>query len=819
VWGLALFSATVLSATSVVSAQTRPQDASQSGAQTAAQTGAQSVTQSESKPGTAQSPGKQPLPTHPAPIAGLGMPSATTNVNSALENQDVQTGSAVANPRALPAVVPAGRPVIGLVLEGGGALGLAHIGVLEWLEEHRIPVDRVAGTSMGGLIGGLYASGDSPGQIAKIAESDAFSSVFTLQTPYAQLDYRRRQDRQQLPQGIEIGLKGGPSLRNGVLVDSGLTAFLTQNLERYNRGGLDYDTLPIPFRCVSTDLNTLQKVVFRGGPMPQAIRASISIPGLFSPVEYDGHYLVDGAIMDNLPTDVMRQDLHADVVLAVHLRSTAFSSADVNSIVGVFTRAYSAGTARTERSGEALATVLMTADTQEFSTADYGKAAQLIAIGYKAAQAQAPALEKYALDPAGWQAYLAGRASREQPRPRILREIAVEGGSVGANAQAKADLQPLVGKPITAPRLTTALTGVEGNETYQGTFESFDPAKPKARDQSQAFEPDTGVLVRLTPVRNGPPFLLMGADVTASTSNVTRATLDARLIDQNLGGFGSELRSDLRVGFLTQASTEYYRLLSQSGYYVQPTVGILREPVYLWQNQQRVSERLQQEAGGGIDFGRTFNRNLQASIQYRAQVIRWHLVDGFDSTGAVSGTEQTAMARLVYNTQESGTISPRGTLFKISAGELFHTTDSEIAPVVQLSLLRTFATATGIFGVSVDANTYFRRNVTQPLQFTLGGPFRLSASSIDEYRGTDDGLVRGAYLHRLFSLPTGVGEGLYASFGYEGGEIWSPEHSAILRQDGFLTGLAATPVGVIQFGGAVGDAGRRKFFFSYGRVF
>jgi NTE family protein len=747
------------------------------------------------------------------------MPGVTSNVNSALDNADVQTGNAVASPAALPPVVPAGRPVIGLVLEGGGALGLAHIGVLQWLEEHRIPIDRVAGTSMGALIGALYASGDSPEQITTIAESDAFQKVFTLQAPYTDLSFRRREDRQQLPQGIELGLKGGPSLRNAVLVDSGLEGFLTKNLARYNKTGLDYDKLPIPFRCVSTDLNTLQKVVFRGGPLPQAIRASISIPGLFAPVEYRGHYLVDGAIMDNLPTDVVKQDLHADVVLAVHLKSTAFSAADVNSIVGVFTRAYSAGTARTERSGEGLATVLMTADTAQLSTSDYGKAADLIAIGYHAAQAQAPALEKYALSPSDWQAYLAARASREQPEPGSLQMVKVVGGSASAQAEVRSDLQPLAGKPVKAPRLTTALHGVEGNGTYQATFESYDPANPKPGSQAQALQPDTGVLVRLTPVRNGPPFLLLGADITAATSNVTRATVDARLIDENLGGFGSELRSDVRVGFLTQATTEYYRLLSKSGYYVQPTIGILREPVYLWQNQQRISERLQQEAGGGLDFGRTFSRHLQTSLQYRAQVIRWHLVDGLDNTGAVSGTEQSAMARLVYNTQESGTISPRGTLIRIAAGELFHATDSQDAPTIQFALDRTFPLPTGILGFSVNANTYFRRNVTEPLRFTLGGPFRLSASSIDEYRGTDDYLVRGAYLHRLFSLPTGVGEGFYASFGYEAGEMWSPERPAFLRQDGLLTGLASTPIGVIQFGGAVGDAGRRKFFFSYGRVF
>ena len=122
-------------------------------------------------------------------------------------------------------------------------------------------------------------------------------------------------------------------------------------------------------------------------------------------------------------------------------------------------------------------------------------------------------------------------------------------------------------------------------------------------------------------------------------------------------------------------------------------------------------------------------------------------------------------------------------------------------------------------GFSVNADSYFRRNVADPLRFTLGGPLRLSASSIDEYRGTDDVLVRAGYLHRIASLPTQLGEGLYVTTGYEGGEIWSPEHPSFLRQDGVLGVLAATPVGSITLAGSLGDGGRRKFFFTFGRLF
>ncbi|GGH10672.1 serine protease [Silvibacterium dinghuense] len=654
--------------------------------------------------------------------------------------------------------------------------------------------------------------------------SDAFKSVFDLEVPYTDVSFRRREDRSELPQGIEIGLKGGPSIRNSALTDSGLVSFLRTNLDRYDQTELRYDALPIPFRCVATDLNTLQPVVFEGGPIPQAVRASISIPGVFAPVEYNDHYLVDGAILDNLPTDIVKQDLQADVVIGVHLKGTSFSSADVSSIVGVFTRAYSAGTARTERAGEALANILVVADTSKFSTADYDAAPALIHAGYAAAEADRAALERYALSDAEWQKYLKIRQSRISAPPPPLNIVKVEGGSPGAQARVQADLAPLQGKPIDAATLTTALRHVQGNGTYQANVETLGAEdihseNPTPADQAQASAPDTGVLVRLSPVRNGPPFLLFGANITADSSNVTRTTFDFRLLNQNLGGFGSELRTDLRVGFLTQASTEYYRLISPSGYYVQPHLGLLREPVYLWANQQRISERLFQQAGGGLDFGRTFSRNMQASIQYRAQTIRWHLVDGQDGTPTVSGTAQTALGQFIYDTRKSGTISPSGTRFEASAGALFNSVDSATAPLLQLSATRTFSLPGGIIVLSGEGNTYFRRNVTEPLRFTLGGPLRLSASSIDEFRGTDNYLARTGYLHRISALPFGTGQGLYTAFGYEAGEIWSPEHNAILRQDFVLTGLAATPVGVIQFGGSVGDAGHRKIFFSYGRIF
>jgi NTE family protein len=239
--------------------------------------------------------------------------------------------------------MPAGRKVIGVALEGGGALGLAHIGVLKWFEENHVPIDRMTGTSMGALIGALYASGTTPADIQKVAEGKAFLTVFSFQTPYNDLSYRRREDRRDLPQGITLGLKGGPSFRNALMADNGLNELLAREFILYNRTDLSYDTRPVPFRCVATDLNTLDPVVFDGGPMPVAVRASIAVPGIFSPEEYRGHYLVDGGIMDIMPTDIVRDDLHSDFVIGVELKQNLFSEGNVSSLTGVLSRAFSAG--------------------------------------------------------------------------------------------------------------------------------------------------------------------------------------------------------------------------------------------------------------------------------------------------------------------------------------------------------------------------------------------------------------------------------------------------------------------------------------------
>ena len=192
------------------------------------------------------------------------------------------------------------RAKIGIALEGGGALGLAHIGVLQWFEDHHIPIDYIAGTSMGGLVGGLYATGKTPKELQEIVEQQNWDIIIGGKTAYRDLSFRRKEDNRDYPTVIQIGLKNGFSLPAGLNAGHQISLLIDRETLPY-ASLKSFDDLPTPYRCVATDLVSGKEVIFKDGSLPQAMRATISIPGLFNPVRRDNQVLVDGGLVGNLP--------------------------------------------------------------------------------------------------------------------------------------------------------------------------------------------------------------------------------------------------------------------------------------------------------------------------------------------------------------------------------------------------------------------------------------------------------------------------------------------------------------------------------------
>jgi NTE family protein len=814
------------------------------------------------------------------------------------------------------------RPRIGLALGGGGAVGLSEVGVLQWLEEHHIPVDVVAGTSMGCLVSSLYSTGRTPDQLTRVMNDRVFTSVFSFGDSYQSRSFRRREDSRELPNGITIGLKHRVSLRNAVLVDQGLNAFLDREFLRYD-DQTDFNTLPIPLRCLATDLNEAKSVTFARGSVPDAVRASVSLPAVFPPFEMSGHEYVDGGVLVNLPTAVVRNDMHADVVIGVSLPLQPVAKGDLGSLLGVLARSFAVAIEAAERDQRRLADVVIIPDTSGFGATDYLKAVPLAQRGYAAAESHKSELLKYAVSDADWNAYLAHRASLVRgPAAPVLR-VRVTAPDSSSLAAVQRMFAPLVNQPVDTTKIEAMLDQVRadgafdadytvGYETPQqfaaqvsgaaplpaGTVDVAPTTKPGANsagdapqqpqqpgapnpkpstaptsDQPGVPKSDTAdlpgvadrpgatglaatqeataqsladigrrpiILVNVTRKKTGPPFLLLGANVEAQTDAFTRATVEGILLDQDFGGYGSELRSKITLGYRTELGAEYFRPLNplaspEHTVFAAPRLDFLREPFPIFSNQVQVANRQLQRFDTGADIGLTNLRTQELRAGYDFMQLHWVTIIGSDGQPDFGGQAQRARLHYDYDTQDRALVPQFGLHVTSEFAYLYSAVDSPNAPQLfgKVSYAHRFSLQKAppptapkdpnrgheVFILAGEGGTMFDRNVAQPFRYTLGGPVRLSASSIDQYRGTDYWLIEPAILRRIAQLPQPLGQSIYLGVGLEAGQMHAPGVPVINRQDAYFGVVAETPLGVITLAPAIGSNGERKLVFTLGKLF
>ena len=800
------------------------------------------------------------------------------------------------------------RPRIGLALGGGGALGLTEIGVLQWFEEHHIPVDEIAGTSMGCLVGSLYATGHTTEQIGQVVNDRVFGSVFSFSGSYTSRSFRRREESRELPNGITVGLKHGVHFRNAVLIDQGLNAFLDREFLRYD-DRTDFNTLPIPLRCVATDLTDAKPVVFARGSIPNAVRSSVSIPGIFPPFEMNGHEYVDGMVLENLPTPALR-DMQPDVLLAVSLPLAPLAQGELGSILGVFGRAFSVATEANENRDRKLADLIIMPDITGYTVTDYFKSPDLISRGRQAAENHREALLKYALSDADWAAYIAHRGSLIRGPAAPVLSVRVTAPSHSSTVAVQRLFAPLVNQPVDTAKIEALLDQVRSDGAFDADYTvGYESAqqfatqagaaalpgtiavptvttKPAtATEPGQTATPEPGapipkvgreakpgeavvadrpgapglaetlaatpqslaeipnrpiILVNVTPRKTGPPFLLVGANVEAQTNAFTRATIEGVILDQDFGGYGSELRSKVAVGYLTELGTEYFRPLNplaaaEHTYFVAPRMDFLREPFPIFTGANQVADRQLQHFDLGADLGWTNQRTQQLRLGYDWAQLHWNITTGSDGSPDFSGQSQRGRLHYDFDTQDRALVPQFGVHLTTEAAYLFSTVNSQNSPELsgRFSIARRFSLHKAppkdapkdpergheVFVFATEGGTMFGKDVAQPFRFTLGGPLRLSASAIDQYRGTDYWLVEPAILRRIANLPRPLGQSIYLGIGAEAGQIRAPGVPVINRQDAYFGVVAETPLGVITLAPAIGSNGERKFVFTVGKLF
>ena len=713
------------------------------------------------------------------------------------------------DPSTPPTNVPHDRPIIGLALGGGGALALSEIGVLQWFDEHHIPVDEIAGTSMGSIVAALYATGHTPKEMESTLTDETVTSIFQFEQPYTALNFRRREDSRDVPNAITVGLKHRVSLRNSLLTDSGLNAFLDREFLRYN-DQTDFNDLPIPFRCQSTDLNAAKTVTFARGSLQDAVRASASIPGVFRPFELDGHEYVDGAVLENLPTPDI-QAMHADVILAVSLPLEPVGNGDLDSILGVLDRAFAVGIEANERQERALANVVIMPDVSGFSATNYTKIVPLTQRGYDAAEAHKAELLPYALSDAQWQIYVAQRAAKIHGPVGTVLSVKVKAPKPEVQDVVERSFATLLDQPVDTKRIESLLSEVRSDGRYDADY-------TVGYDQQQPDRPI--LLVTVTDKPTGPPFLDVGFNLAAQTGGVTRASVNMILLYQDLGGYGSELRVKADIGFLSRVEAEYYWKLDRAGFFLAPRAGISREPFYIYSGNTRLSERLLQQGGPGADIGWSDSRKNELRVGWELHNVDWTTTTGADGLPDYDANSQKARVQYTFDSQDRAQVPEFGVRVRTDVGYLYDTSGSPSAPqfFTQFDGSRTF-NKRNVFLLKAEGATMFNRNVAQPFRYTLGGPLRLGASAIDQYRGTDYFLITPGYLRRIRSLPAPLGQSLFLGGSFEVGQMRAPDAATLTRWDVTFGVVAETPLGVISVAPAIGNAGEHKLVFTIGRLF
>jgi NTE family protein len=705
------------------------------------------------------------------------------------------------------------RPRIGLALSGGGALGLAEIGVIQWMEENHIPVDRIAGTSMGGIIGAMYATGMSPAEIQKFAEKIDWDEAFLPEPVYRQLSYRRKQDRRDFLINTPLGLKHGLSGPNGFNSGQGV-GLLLDRIAFPESGISSFDDLPIPFRCVATDMQSGESIVLHDGPLAEAVRASMAIPGVFTPVEMNGRILADGGMVQNIPVQTVRA-MDADVVVAVELRLPPGDASELQSLTGVLSRAVDVMITQNEKISLALADVKVSVDMKGFSISDYGRIDELIQLGYKTAASQSTTLLRYAIqEPAEWQKYQDERAARKKTPIKKIEKIEVGGADRDTDGRIQSRLNKKLQGEVDVPVLESQLTQIAGEGQfddlgYEGFVQNGVPAlRVTAHEKSY-----------------GPPFVDLAVNVDGSGVAAFDFSAGTRITFMDVAHHGGEWRNDLLFGSSNLGASEFYQPLWQSRFFVAPYVFASKFARNSFNGQTRVAVFGDERAGGGFDIGYNSGRRSEFRIGYELFDGKLAPLIGAAGLPAAHGSTGEFRARYVWDGQDSPSVPSKGTRIVAALSHVLQSPEVT-HPINQLDLQTSsfvVMTSKASLFFTASGGTTFRGEAGPFQVFELGGPFRLGAYLPDEFIGNHYAYSSLGFRREFYRLPQLVGKKIYWGGWYEAGtafgKVPGDAGPVVIRGTFDLGIIADTIVGPIAVAGSVSPTGQSRVNFSIGRLF
>lgn len=664
---------------------------------------------------------------------------------------------------------------------------------------------------MGGLIGAIYSMGMSPAEMREFLKKRNWDELFSSGPNFENLSYRRKEDKRDFQSGVEIGLRKGVRLPLGVSSAHYIGLLIDRlALPYYNLA--NFDELPIPYRAVATDFLAAQPVVLKNGSLATAMRATMSIPGVFPPVERDGKVLVDGGLLNNIPTDVIRE-FHPDVVIAVDVGTKLGDLQTIASILGILQQSVTTMTIDNDRRNLRLADIIIAPELGDLSLLDFSAIDKLADIGYQTAEQKSAVLLKFSLGEIEWQQYLTQRQSKRRTAVPVPDDLQIAGVNDQAKASLHRRLDDNVGQPLNQEKLEEELTRITG----QGRYESF--------NYGLTTEQNKNILeIRARQKSHAPPAIVPGIEIDGSDVNAINFTLGARTTLFDIGSYGSEWRIDLKLGFGNLFATEYFKPLGDRGFFVAPRATYRRDRQGVFTGKTRIAEYLNDRVGAGGDIGFVTDRSeLRVGYEFTHVAVR-------PSTGSVDlppldGNFNVARIRWAFDGQNSPTLPTRGLRLVAEGRWYFSAPDfkSDFPQVeARASYFHPLSTKGSLFFAG-SGGSAFGKEVPAIQQFLLGGPFRFGAYDRDELRINQYFLATAGYLHKLRQLPSVVGGNIYAGawfdqVGSSGGftSMFDEQRYRAALSLGFVMDTKVGPFSIV---GSRGEGGRGKIYFSLGRFF
>ena len=702
-------------------------------------------------------------------------------------------------------------PRIGLVLSGGGARGLAHVGVLKVLEELHVPVHCVTGTSMGAIVGGAYAAGATTAGLEDFVRKADWNEIFRDSPPRTEISTRRKIDEYKTLFAPEYGVsRGGLVLPKGVIAGVSIHGFfrlLTQQAVDID----DFDKLPIPYRAVAADIETGEAVVLSRGSLSHAMRASMSVPGALAPVEIGGRLLVDGGIANNLPIDEARK-LCGDVIIAVNISTPPLKREEITSALSVGGQLINfLGKVNVERQLASLGQrdVLITPELGDISSSSFERSADAIRIGEDAARALAASLSRYSLPEEEYRVLRRRQVSEVKPIGSV-DEIRFEGLQRTNPEVLAALLESKPGDPLTEEKISADLRRIYG----RGDFESVD----------YHIQQDPGRRVLVIEPREkewGPDYLRFGLGLATDFQGENFFNILAQYRRTWLNRLGGEWLSEAQVGQSTFFFTEFMQPVEERGrYFVAPYAKVGQELRGVFIGDNRVGEYQTNETRLGLDGGARFGTWGEARLGGLWRRVRAHVETGPSVFPDVNETTAGLRAVMFVDQLDSAWFPRSGYRMAASAyaaDEALGSDHTYQRLDGELSAVKTWGAHTVNFKLSGGSDLHSCMPGYE--SFRQGGPLRLSGYRIDQFSGQRFAFTRLMYYNRAIPLPDLLGSGVFVGGSLEAGQMQGrsdglPFAGTIWSGSVFLA--ANTFAGPAYFGFGVGEANHYSLYLLLG---